>query len=262
MKRIGTIFNILGIIGSAIGLVVSLFFTIYNRVNNGEFLSLELYINLYGSAFWLVPILVLSIIGLKNGTKGIYIAGIVVCFISAYSTYGVSLIALVGFVFQLIFLNDIEKEKEERIEALPEQERVYIQNNDINYRYKHVDYKEYVNKRKAYYIVSCIISATYILAFLFGVYKLTSYIYDAWGIDHAGLAIVGIIILSIFYFGFLFLVFLYILAGFVVSILALTSPSRRVLKVNRVLGFICLTIFNGIASMDILDEIDKNIKIH
>ena len=107
MKRIGTIFNILGIIGSAIGLVVALFFAIYNRVNNGEFLSLELYIKLYGSAFWLVPILVLSIIGLKNGTKGICIAGIVVCFISAYSTYGVSLIALVGFVFQLIVLNDI-----------------------------------------------------------------------------------------------------------------------------------------------------------
>ena len=262
MKKLGFVFTLISIIASAIGLGAAIFFNAYRIFDHEEISSVEWYIRLNIAAIWLVPILVLGAVSLKRVSKGICIAGILICAISIYSTYGVSLVAILGFIFNYIFITGEEKKKEEMIESLPEEERKVIHNNDINYRYKHIDYREYVKKHRVSFIISIFIALLYIGLFIFGVFELTAYLYDKLDVKNAGLAIFGILLMAIFYFGFFFIVFLFMLVGLISPIMALVAPSRRVLKMNRVMGFVFLTILNGVAAIDILDEIDKNMNFH
>ena len=262
MKKIAKLFSILGAIASRVGFVTIIVVLIYDYSHSYGYLEESLRLRLYTAAIYIFLIGILGIVSLfvKTASKGLSIGGIVVCFIGLYQTYGVAVLALVGFVLTLIDISNQEKEREKEIEALPEAERIFVQNNDINFRYRHVDYKSYVSKHLPSYIVSIMLSVIFISFYVFGVVLFTMNIYDKWNVKNVGLAIFGIFILAFIIYGILLIFFVWMLSGLLVSILAITSPNRKILKINSVMGFVCLTFFNAIASIDILNEIDRNIK--
>ncbi len=264
MIKASKIFTILGIVVS-LASIFCFFIGMYIinvRVSTDSEVPIgKINVFLYSAFFWSIIILILSFVSLtsKSKSKSVPIAGLVICFIGVYQTYGITLVAGVGFVLNLINISNQEMEYEKSLEALPDEERVVVHNNDINFRYKHVDYKSYVKKNKINYIISIILSTIYIAVTITLTVLLTNYLINKYSLEKVGLGIIGIIFLVFFLYAIIFFLVITEIIGLVAPILALACPNRTILKVNSVIGFICLTFLNASASANILKDIDWNI---
>ena len=257
MKKTSNIILMLGAIASLIGCAVS-FYIHYSAEASDGFTPNAIIASLYIGGIWYILTFIFCLIALKNSSKGMYIAGLIVATIGLYQTYGVSLIALIGFAMKYSDYCKERRIRDQEIESLPDEERYVAINNDKDYKYRHIDYKLYVKSYRWCYILSSILSIIYLGLYIYGFVLLTKHIMDSSG----GYGIFLLILFGIFYFALAAIGFFYIILGFIASISVIFYPSRQLLKFNQIYGILSLTIFNSYASGCILTDIEKQISLN
>ena len=247
MRKSGKTFLIIGLIASICGFVAILVLLIYNLINNLEFLSDTMRMQLRMAAGYLLVVSIISAISINSISKGLHIAGIVICAISLYQTFGVVTFSLVGFIIKAIDITNLEKGQQRRNVSARIENGSTIQ----NYNQVNIDYKIYVKNHIGSYIVSIIFSIIYLCLYGYGFYALAKLLFGA----RDGAAIAGGL-LFIMISPLLFLLLGIIIAGLIAPILAIASPDEKVLKYNIKMSSLSLTFINGYASKNILNQID------
>ena len=247
MRKSGKTFLMIGLIASVVGLIAILVLLIYNLINNLEFLSDTMRMQLRMAAGYLLVISILSAISINSISKGLHIAGIVICAISLYQTFGVVTFSLVGFIIKAIDITNLEKGQQSRNGSA----RIENGNTVQNYNQVNIDYKIYVKNHIGSYIVSIIFSIIYLCLYGYGFYALAKLLFGA----RDGAAIAGGL-LFIMISPLLVLLLWIIIAGLIAPILAIASPDEKVLKYNIKMASLSLTFINGYASKNILNQID------
>lgn len=247
MRKSGNTFLMIGLIASICGFVAILVLLIYNLINNLEFLSDTMRMQLRMAAGYLLVVSILSAISINSISKGLHIAGIVICAISLYQTFGVVTFSLVGFIIKAIDITNLEKGQQSRNGSA----RIENGNTVQNYNKVNIDYKIYVKNHIGSYIVSIIFSIIYLCLYGYGFYALAKLLFGA----RDGAAIAGGL-LFIMISPLLFLLLGIIIAGLIAPILAIASPDEKVLKYNIKMASLSLTFINGYASKNILNQID------
>ena len=247
MRKSGKTFIMIGLIASVVGFVAILVLLIYNLINHLEFLSDTMRMQLRMAAGYLLVVSILSAISINSISKGLHIAGIVICAISLYQTFGVVTFSLVGFIIKAIDITNLEKGQQRRNGSA----RIENGNTVQNYNQVNIDYKIYVKNHIGSYIVSIIFSIIYLCLYGHGFYALAKLLFGA----RDGAAIAGGL-LFIMISPLLFLLLGIIIAGLIAPILAIASPDEKVLKYNIKMASLSLTFINGYASNNILNQID------
>ena len=247
MRKSGKTFLMIGLIASVVGLITILVLLIYNLINNLEFLSDTMRMQLRMAAGYLLVVSIISAISINSISKGLHIAGIVICAISLYQTFGVVTFSLVGFIIKAIDITNLEKGQQSRNVSARIENGSTIQ----NYNQVNIDYKIYVKNHIGSYIVSIIFSIIYLCLYGYGFYALAKLLFGA----RDGAAIAGGL-LFIMISPLLFLLLGIIIAGLIAPILAIASPDEKVLKYNIKMASLSLTFINGYASKNILNQID------
>ncbi len=247
MRKSGNTFLMIGLIASICGFVAILVLLIYNLINNLEFLSDTMRMQLRMAAGYLLVVSILSAISINSISKGLHIAGIVICAISLYQTFGVVTFSLVGFIIKAIDITNLEKGQQSRNVSARIENGSTIQ----NYNQVNIDYKIYVKNHIGSYIVSIIFSIIYLCLYGYGFYALAKLLFGA----RDGAAIAGGL-LFIMISPLLVLLLWIIIAGLIAPILAIASPDEKVLKYNIKMSSLSLTFINGYASKNILNQID------
>ena len=247
MRKSGKTFLMIGLIASVVGLIAILVLLIYNLINNLEFLSDTMRMQLRMAAGYLLVVSILSAISINSISKGLHIAGIVICAISLYQTFGVVTFSLVGFIIKAIDITNLEKGQQSRNGSA----RIENGNTVQNYNQVNIDYKIYVKNHIGSYIVSIIFSIIYLCLYGYGFYALAKLLFGA----RDGAAIAGGL-LFIMISPLLVLLLWIIIAGLIAPILAIASPDEKVLKYNIKMASLSLTFINGYASKNILNQID------
>ena len=247
MRKSGKTFLMIGLIASVVGFVAILVLLIYNLINHLEFLSDTMRMQLRMAAGYLLVVSILSAISINSISKGLHIAGIVICAISLYQTFGVVTFSLVGFIIKAIDITNLEKGQQRRNGSA----RIENGNTVQNYNQVNIDYKIYVKNHIGSYIVSIIFSIIYLCLYGYGFYALAKLLFGA----RDGAAIPGGI-LFILLSPFLFIILFIIIFGLLAPIMAIKSPSNGTLKYNVKMGFLSLTFVNAYASKNILNQID------
>ncbi len=244
MRKSGKTFTMVGLIVSICGFVAILVLLIYNLINHLEFLSDTMRMQLRMAAGYLLVVSILSAISINSISKGLHIAGIVICAISLYQTFGVVTFSLVGFIIKAIDITNLEKGQQSRNVSARIENGSTIQ----NYNQVNIDYKIYVKNHIGSYIVSIIFSLIYLGLYGYGMYELWQFIY--------GPGLIGYMLLLFIFSPLIVGVLGIIIAGLIAPILAIASPDEKVLKYNIKMASISLTFINGYASKNILNQID------
>ncbi|MBR6288729.1 MAG: hypothetical protein IKR19_05320 [Acholeplasmatales bacterium] len=255
MRKSGNTFLMIGLIASICGFVAILVLLIYNLINKLEFLSDTMRMQLRMAAGYLLVVSILSAISINSISKGLHIAGIVICAISLYQTFGVVTFSLVGFIIKAIDITNLEKGQQRRNENVnvAKVNTTYMENENTvqNYKPVSINYRIYVRNHIGSYIVSIIFSLIYLGLYGYGFYELAMFLFGA----RDGVAIAGGL-LFIMISPLLFLLLGIIIAGLIAPILAIASPDEKVLKYNIKMASLSLTFINGYASKNILNQID------
>lgn len=259
MKKYAKLLYVLGIITSVVAFCVLASLLTINRFIKEEFLPNRLISLFRISVIWLAIIMFISVNGYRKGNKNLYVIGMVLSAIAIVQTFAISAIPLFGFLARYYEVKDKEKEREEKIQALPEEEQMFVRNNDINFRYAHVDYAEYVKKYKIWYIVSIFIQIAVMVGYVFLVVWMTKNIFSKENFDKMGPALIYLILFGIFYFIFVATFAAIFFYGFVAIVVVLACPTRKTVQMNQYTGMVSLSFVNAMASKRILKEIDDNI---
>ena len=175
MRKSGKTFLMIGLIASVVGFVAILVLLIYNLINHLEFLSDTMGMQLRMAAGYLLVVSILSAISINSISKGLHIAGIVICAISLYQTFGVVTFSLVGFIIKAIDITNLEKGQQRRNGSA----RIENGNTVQNYNQVNIDYKIYVKNHIGSYIVSIIFSIIYLCLYGHGFYALAKLLFGA-----------------------------------------------------------------------------------
>lgn len=251
MKKIGKVLNLTGIVISLIAIVVSAFFVadIFKNIETGQ-----MYTTSYRLLVCLIPSTIFNIVCFfKRINRNLLIAGVIINALFLYSSFGITLLSMLGYLIIFKELNDMDKKDNDDYSYTNDNE---IINERLKDRYKKADYKLYINKHKIAYALSFIMF--FIIEAL--VIYLTIIITKKMVAASVEMAAIPIAIFGFFYYSFIIVLEIFYIINFVFIIIVLVNPSRVVLKTNKILGIVSFTIFNSIASNYILKEVDLDIK--
>ncbi len=251
MKETGKVLNLIGIVISLIAIVVSAFFVAdsFNNIKTSQINTTS-----YRLLVCLIPSTIFNIVCFfKRTNRNILIAGVIINALFLYSSFGITLLSMLGYLIIFKELNDMSKKDNDDYSYTNDNE---IINERLKDRYKKTDYKLYINKHKIAYALSFVMF--FIIEAL--VIYLTIIITKKMKAKAVEMAVIPIAIFGFFYYSFIIVLEIFYIINFVFIIIALANPSRVVLKTNKILGIVSFTIFNSIASNYILKEVDLDIK--
>ncbi len=251
MKKTGKVLNLIGIVISLIAIVVSVFFVAdsFKNIETGQ-----MYTTSYRLLVCLIPSTIFNIVCFfKRINRNLLIAGVIINALFLYSSFGITLLSMLGYLIIFKELNDMDKKDNDDYSYTNDNE---IINERLIDRYKKADYKLYINKHKISYAFSFVMF--FIIEAL--VIYLTIIITKKMVAASVEMAAIPIAIFGFFYYSFIIVLEIFYIINFVFIIIALANPSRVVLKTNKILGIVSFTIFNSIASNYILKEVDLDIK--
>ena len=251
MKKTGKVLNLIGIVISLIAIVVSAFFVAdsFKNIKTSQINTTS-----YRLLVCLIPSTIFNIVCFfKRINRNLLIAGVIINALFLYSSFGITLLSMLGYLIIFKELNDMTKKDNDDYSYTNDNE---IINERLKDRYKKADYKLYINKHKIAYALSFIMF--FIIEAL--VIYLTIIITKKMVAASVEMAAIPIAIFGFFYYSFIIVLEIFYIINFVFIIIALANPSRVVLKTNKILGIVSFTIFNSIASNYILKEVDLDIK--
>ena len=271
MKTICKVINILCLILSILGFGVAAVFIITDKTDQAGFLNDITKMDLWVTALWLLITAALYTILIFNRNKGICIGGIVVCLLVSFQSYGAALAVGMGFMINVIYFSYIEgKEQKETnatpimvIESLPN-DNLYVEepqnsiegantNNNLDNKGKVVDYRPYMKPYYLYFILSIILSVSYIVLLVIGCISIVDYFRNS----KEGVYIL-LFALAVPFLGIIALALaIDLIYGLVASILALVEPCKSTMAINAVVGFMSLTFFNAIAAISIMNFVEN-----
>ena len=252
MKKTGKVLNLIGIVISLIAIVVSAFFVADSFINNKDIIRSNS--TSYRLLVCLIPSTIFNIVCFfKRINRNLLIAGVIINALFLYSSFGITLLSMLGYLIIFKKLNDMTKKDNDDYSYTNDNE---IINERLIDRYKKADYKLYINKHKISYAFSFVMF--FIIEAL--VIYLTIIITKKMVAASVEMAAIPIAIFGFFYYSFIIVLEIFYIINFVFIIIALANPSRVVLKTNKILGIVSFTIFNSIASNYILKEVDLDIK--
>ena len=247
MKKTGKVLNLIGIVISLIAIVVSAFFVVdsFKNIKTSQINTTS-----YRLLVCLIPSSIFNIVCFfKRPSKNLIIAGVIINALFLYSSFGITLLSMLGYLIIFKELNDMAKKDNDDYSYTNDNER-------LKDRYKKSDYKLYTNKHKIAYAFSFVMF--FIIEAL--VIYLTIIITKKMIAESVEMAVIPIAIFGFFYYSFIIVLEIFYIINFVFIIIALANPSRVVLKTNKILGIVSFTIFNSIASSYILKKVDLDIK--
>ena len=275
MKTICKVINILCLILSVLGFGVATVFIITDKTGDVGFLNDITKLDLWIIAVCLLVTTVLYTTLIFNRSKGICIGGIVVCLLGSFQSYGAALAVGMGFMINVIYFSYIESKEQKDANATPivvdenlSNDNLYVEeptqnnsegintNNNLDNKDKVVDYRPYMKPYYLYFILSIILSVSYIVLLVIGCISIVDYFRDS----KEGVYVL-LFALAVPFLGIIALALaIDLIYGLVASILALAAPSKAIMTLNSVMGFLSLTFFNAIGAISIMSYVEDVVK--
>ena len=272
MKTICKVINILCLILSVLGFGVATVFIITDKTGDVGFLNDITKLDLWIIAVCLLVTIVLYTTLIFNRSKGICIGGIVVCLLGSFQSYGAALAVGMGFMINVIYFSYIESKEQKEANATPivvdenlSNDNLYVEeptqnnsegintNNNLDNKDKVVDYRPYMKPYYLYFILSIILSVSYIVLLVIGCISIVDYFRNS----KDGVYVL-LFALAVPFLGIIALAILIdLIYGLVASILALVEPCKSTMAINAVVGFMSLTFFNAIAAISIMNFVEN-----
>ncbi len=271
MKTICKVINILCLILSILGFGVAAVFIITDKTDQAGFLNDITKMDLWVTALWLLITAALYTILIFNRNKGICIGGIVVCLLVSFQSYGAALAIGMGFMINVIYFSYIEGKEQKEANATPivveeslPNDNLYVEehqnsiegantNNNLDNKGKVVDYRTYMKPYYVYFILSIILSVSYIVLLVIGCISIVDYFRNS----KEGVYVL-LFALAVPFLGIIALAILIdLIYGLVASILALVELCKSTMAINAVVGFMSLTFFNAIAAISIMNFVEN-----
>ena len=276
MKTLCKVVNILCLILSILGFGVALVFIITDKTGDIGFLNDITKIDLWIILICLLATTVSYVTLLFNNNKGICIGGIIGCLLFSFQSYGAAIVIGMGFMLNVIYLSYLDGKVQKEVKALPTVNEVdssiddsnseeSVQDNNVNNSYNNTtinndriddDYRPYMKPYYIYFILSIILSISYMVLLVMGSISVVNFFSN----QKEG-AYILLFILVIPFLGIIALALAVdIIYGLIAAILALAAPSKAVMTLNSVMGFLSLTFFNAIGAISIMSYVEDVVK--
>lgn len=283
MKTICKVINILCLILSILGFGVALVFIITDKTGDIGFLNDITKIDLWIILICLLAATVSYVTLLFNNNKGICIGGIIGCLLFSFQSYGAAIVIGMGFMLNVIYLSYLDGKVQKEVKTLPvvnemdspiddsNSEESGQDNNVIdNYNNNNInntntimnndriddDYRPYMKPYYIYFILSIILSISYMVLLVMGSISVVNFFSN----QKEG-AYILLFILVIPFLGIIALALAVdIIYGLIAAILALAAPSKAIMTLNSVMGFLSLTFFNAIGAISIMSYVEDVVK--
>ncbi len=282
MKTICKVISILCLILSILGFGVALVFIITDKTGDIGFLNDITKIDLWIILICLLATTVSYVTLLFNNNKGICIGGIIGCLLFSFQSYGAAIVIGMGFMLNVIYLSYLDGKVQKEVKALPivneadsfinnSNSEELVQDNNVNDNYNDNvnntntiinndriddDYRPYMKPYYIYFILSIILSISYMVLLVMGGISIVDYFRNS----KEGVYIL-LFALAVPFLGIIALALaIDLIYGLVASILALAAPSKAIMTLNSVMGFLSLTFFNAIGAISIMSYVEDVVK--
>lgn len=282
MKTLCKVVNILCLILSILGFGVALVFIITDKTGDIGFLNDITKIDLWIILICLLATTVSYVTLLFNNNKGICIGGIIGCLLFSFQSYGAAIVIGMGFMLSVIYLSYLDGKVQKEVKTLPVVNEVDSSiddsnseesgqdnnvidnyNNNINNTNTIMnndriddDYRPYMKPYYIYFILSIILSISYMVLLVMGSISVVNFFSN----QKEGVYIL-LFILVIPFLGIIALaIAVDIIYGLIAAILALAAPSKAIMTLNSVMGFLSLTFFNAIGAISIMSYVEDVVK--
>ena len=282
MKTLCKVVNILCLILSILGFGVALVFIITDKTGDIGFLNDITKIDLWIILICLLAATVSYVTLLFNNNKGICIGGIIGCLLFSFQSYGAAIVIGMGFMLNVIYLSYLDGKVQKEVKTLPvvnevdspiddsnseesgqDNNVIDNYNNNINNTNTIMnndriddDYRPYMKPYYIYFILSIILSISYMVLLVIGSISVVNFFSN----QKEG-AYILLFILVIPFLGIIALALAVdIIYGLIAAILALAAPSKAIMTLNSVMGFLSLTFFNAIAAISIMSYVEDVVK--
>lgn len=282
MKTLCKVVNILCLILSILGFGVALVFIITDKTGDIGFLNDITKIDLWIILICLLATTVSYVTLLFNNNKGICIGGIIGCLLFSFQSYGAAIVIGMGFMLNVIYLSYLDGKVQKEVKALPivneadssinnSNSEELVQDNNVNDNYNDNvnntntiinndriddDYRPYMKPYYIYFILSIILSISYMVLLVMGCISIVDYFSNS----KEGVYVL-LFALAVPFLGIIALALaIDLIYGLVASILALVAPSKAIMTLNSVMGFLSLTFFNAIGAISIMSYVEDVVK--
>lgn len=282
MKTICKVINILCLILSILGFGVAAVFIITDKTGDIGFLNDITKIDLWIILICLLATTVSYVTLLFNNNKGICIGGIIGCLLFSFQSYGAAIVIGMGFMLNVIYLSYLDGKVQKEVKALPivneadssinnSNSEELVQDNNVNDNYNDNvnntntiinndriddDYRPYMKPYYIYFILSIVLSISYMVLLVMGCISIVDYFRNS----KDGVYVL-LFALAVPFLGIIALALAVdIIYGLVASILALAAPSKAIMTLNSVMGFLSLTFFNAIGAISIMSYVEDVVK--
>lgn len=279
MKTLCKVVIILCLILSILGFCVALVFIITDKTGDIGFLNDITKIDLWIILICLLATTVSYVTLLFNNNKGICIGGIIGCLLFSFQSYGAAIVIGMGFMLNVIYLSYLDGKVQKEVKALPivneadssinnSNSEELVQDNNVNDNYNDNvnntntiinndriddDYRPYMKPYYIYFILSIILSISYMVLLVMGCISIVDYFSNS----KEGVYVL-LFALAVPFLGIIALALaIDLIYGLVASILALVAPSKAIMTLNSVMGFLSLTFFNAIGAISIMNFVEN-----
>ena len=279
MKTLCKVVIILCLILSILGFCVALVFIITDKTGDIGFLNDITKIDLWIILICLLATTVSYVTLLFNNNKGICIGGIIGCLLFSFQSYGAAIVIGMGFMLNVIYLSYLDGKVQKEVKALPivneadssinnSNSEELVQDNNVNDNYNDNvnntntiinndriddDYRPYMKPYYIYFILSIILSISYMILLVMGCISIVDYFSNS----KEGVYVL-LFALAVPFLGIIALALaIDLIYGLVASILALVAPSKAIMTLNSVMGFLSLTFFNAIGAISIMNFVEN-----